>query len=164
MERDPDSQGTDGDDVEAARSIEYALLASLLLRAPDAEALARLSGLRAGPTTPLGLAHRALAEAAAVASAETVKREYFDLFLGVGRGEIVPYANLLGELVELTREDAAALGCATEIARAPEILERGTSAHRQRKVYTAARAAGADKREALTKVVDALIAETMEGV
>jgi carboxylate-amine ligase len=81
-----------------------------------------------------------------------------------GKGEIVPYANLLGELVELTREDAAALGCAAEIARAPEILERGTSAHRQRKIYADARAAGADKREALVKVVDALIAETGEGV
>jgi carboxylate-amine ligase len=81
-----------------------------------------------------------------------------------GKGEIVPYAHLLGELVELTREDAAALGCTAEVARAPEILERGTSAHRQRKVYALARAAGADKREALTKVVDALIAETVEDV
>jgi TorA maturation chaperone TorD len=90
---EPESGATEGEDVEAARSIEYALLASLLLRAPDAEALARLSGLQGEPTTPLGLAHIALAQAAAVASADAVKREYFDLFLGVGRGEIVPYAS-----------------------------------------------------------------------
>lgn len=81
-----------------------------------------------------------------------------------GRGEIVPYAHLLGELIELVREDAAVLGCAAEVARAPEILARGTSAHRQRKIYADARAAGAGKREALTTVVDALIAETVEGV
>jgi glutamate---cysteine ligase / carboxylate-amine ligase len=81
-----------------------------------------------------------------------------------GKGEIVPYALLLDELAELTREDAAVLGCTAEIARAPEILRRGTSAHRQREVYQAARAAGAGKREALIKVVDALMQETVEGV
>jgi carboxylate-amine ligase len=81
-----------------------------------------------------------------------------------GKGEIVPYADLLGEIVALVREDAAALGCAAEVARAPEILGRGTSAHRQRKVYQAARAAGADQRQALERVVDALIAETLTGV
>ena len=81
-----------------------------------------------------------------------------------GKGAIVPYADLLGELIELVREDAAALGCAAEIARAPEILRRGTSAHRQRKIYEEARKAGADKREALVKVVDVLMEETLEGV
>jgi DNA-binding transcriptional regulator YdaS (Cro superfamily) len=90
---EPDSSAKAADDVEAARSIQYALLASLLLRAPDAEALARLSRLQGAPATPLGSAHMALARAAASASAEAVKREYFDLFLGVGRGEIVPYAS-----------------------------------------------------------------------
>ncbi len=81
-----------------------------------------------------------------------------------GKGAIVPYAHLLGELVELVREDAEVLGCTAEIARAPEILHRGTSAHRQRKIYEAARAGGADKREALIKVVDALMKETVEGL
>jgi len=81
-----------------------------------------------------------------------------------GKGEIVPYANLLGELVELTREDASALDCAAEIARAPEILKRGTSAHRQRRAYDDARKAGADKREALVRVVDMLMQETVEGI
>jgi len=87
----PDGRGMEVDDVEAARSIEYALLASLLLRAPDAEALARLARLPGDPATPLGQAHLALAQAAASTSAKAVKREYFDLFLGVGRGEVVPY-------------------------------------------------------------------------
>src|SRR3546814_6299357 len=35
----------------------------------------------------------ALAEAAHSVSVETVEREYFDLFLGVGRGELLPYAS-----------------------------------------------------------------------
>jgi glutamate---cysteine ligase / carboxylate-amine ligase len=81
-----------------------------------------------------------------------------------GKGAIVPYADLLGELVELVREDASVLGCTAEIVRAPDILRRGTSAHRQRKNYEAARAGGADKREALIKVVDALMLETVEGL
>ncbi len=80
------------DEVDVARSEEYALLASLLLRAPDAETLTRLSSLE-GTATPLGAAHAALAQSAASASAEAVDREYFDLFLGVGRGELVPYAS-----------------------------------------------------------------------
>ena len=48
----PDSGAREPDDVEAARSIEYALLASLLLRAPDAEALARLSRLQGDRRRP----------------------------------------------------------------------------------------------------------------
>jgi TorA maturation chaperone TorD len=112
----PDGSAAEADEVELARSNEYALLASLLLRAPDAEALTRLSSLQGAGTTPLGLAHIALAQAAASASAEAVKREYFDLFLGVGRGEIVPYASyyLTGFLNERPlarlREDLKRLG------------------------------------------------------
>lgn len=103
------------DEVDVARSEEYALLALLLLRAPDAETLARLSSLQ-GTATPLGLAHAALAQSASAASAEAVDREYFDLFLGVGRGELVPYASyyLTGFLNERPlarlREDMKRLG------------------------------------------------------
>jgi TorA maturation chaperone TorD len=80
------------DEVDRARSDQYALLASLLLRAPDADLLARLSGLQ-GTATPLGMAHIALGQAAAAASAPAVKREYSELFIGVGRGELLPYAS-----------------------------------------------------------------------
>ena len=52
-----------------------------------------------------------------------------------GRGEIVPFAALLEELLELVEEDAAALDCAAEVAHARTILERGTSAHRQVRAY-----------------------------
>jgi TorA maturation chaperone TorD len=80
------------DDVDQARAREYSLLATLLLRSPDAELLGRLSTLR-GDASPLGVAHTALGEAAAGIDAERLAREYFDLFIGVGRGELLPYAS-----------------------------------------------------------------------
>ncbi|HMH28578.1 MAG TPA: molecular chaperone TorD family protein [Steroidobacteraceae bacterium] len=80
------------DEVDLARAAEYSLLATLLLRSPDAEMLRRLAGLR-GDESPLGLAHAALGKAAARTDAETAAREYFALFIGLGRGELMPYAS-----------------------------------------------------------------------
>jgi TorA maturation chaperone TorD len=96
-----DGPGTDVDEVDAARAREYALLATLLARSPDAQLLDRLAGLR-GDASPLGVAHAALGEAAARADVELVGREYFDLFIGLGRGELLPYASyyLTGFLYE----------------------------------------------------------------
>ena len=82
----------DLEDGDAARAQEYALLSVLLARAPDRALLERLASLRGDPS-PLGLAHAALAEAAQRTSAERVEREYFDLFIGLGRGELLPYAS-----------------------------------------------------------------------
>jgi TorA maturation chaperone TorD len=100
----PDLFGTRAqaaEEVDAARAQEYALLATLLARAPEAELMARLARLR-GDASPLGLAHAALGEAAARLGLESVGREYFDLFVGVGRGELLPYASyyLTGFLYE----------------------------------------------------------------
>lgn len=78
-----------------------------------------------------------------------------------GRGAIVPYADLLDEIIELVRPDAETLGCLTDIAHARTILARGTSAHNQRRVFAEARAAGASPAEALRAVVDWLMAETV---
>jgi TorA maturation chaperone TorD len=86
------SPGERIDDMAAARAQEYALLATLLIRAPDARLLERLGTLR-GDATPIGVAHAALAQAAAETSIERVEREYFDLFIGIGRGELLPYAS-----------------------------------------------------------------------
>jgi TorA maturation chaperone TorD len=103
------------DDVDAARAQEYALLSVLLARAPNAEFLGRLAALR-GDLSPLGLAHVALAQAAAEANVEKVEREFFDLFIGIGRGELVPYGSyyLTGFLHERPlsrlRDDLARLG------------------------------------------------------
>jgi TorA maturation chaperone TorD len=108
-------QSADVDDVDAARAREYALLAALLARAPDQALLDHLAGLR-GDASPLGFAHVALAEAAAVTTAERVEREYFNLFIGLGRGELLPYGSyyLTGFLHERPlarlRESLARLG------------------------------------------------------
>src|SRR5476649_1035638 len=105
----------DVDDVDAARAQEYALLSALLARAPDAALLKRLAGLR-GDASPLGMAHVALAEAAGCTTEGKVEREFFNLFIGVGRGELMPYGSyyLTGFLHERPlarlREDLGKLG------------------------------------------------------
>jgi carboxylate-amine ligase len=81
-----------------------------------------------------------------------------------GRGEVVPCADLLDELIDLIREDASALGCGAEVEHCRQIIVRGTSAHRQLAAFADARAAGRDQQQALREVVDLLIAETVRGL
>ena len=90
----PDLYGaaTEFDDVEAARAREYALLATLMAQPPDAVLLRALARLDGG-ATPLGAAHAVLAAAAAAHPPERIAHEYFALFIGVGRGELLPYAS-----------------------------------------------------------------------
>ena len=80
------------DEIDQARAQEYTLLSALLARAPDADLLARLSRL-GGDASPLGVAHAALGEAASRVPANAIEREYFNLFIGLGRGEILPYGS-----------------------------------------------------------------------
>lgn len=114
----------DIDELDAARAQEYALIAALLTRAPDARLLSGLAELR-GDASPLGLAHAALAEAAAAARVERVEREFFDLFIGIGRGELMPYGSyyLTGFLHERPlarlRADLGVIG----VARAEGVAE-----------------------------------------
>jgi glutamate---cysteine ligase / carboxylate-amine ligase len=77
-----------------------------------------------------------------------------------GRGELVPYADLLEELFTLIHEDAVALGCLNDVLGARRILAEGTSADRQLARFASAIAAGATRQEALEVVVDHLVAET----
>ncbi|GIK98738.1 MAG: putative glutamate--cysteine ligase 2 [Alphaproteobacteria bacterium] len=81
-----------------------------------------------------------------------------------GRGELVPYPELLEELIALVSEDAACFGCAAEIAKARDILARGTSAHRQLALHRARIEAGDAPRQALEAVVDWLAEETLTGI
>ena len=81
-----------------------------------------------------------------------------------GKGEIVGYAGLLEEILELTEVDALSLDCVEEARHAREIVKRGTSAHQQIEIYEEARNNGADKTEALRQVVDFLIEETVAGI
>ncbi len=80
------------DPEDAARAAEYELIGALLWRAPTQETLAALANLK-GDASELGALHFALAEAARATTAEAAQREFFDLFIGVGRGEILPYAS-----------------------------------------------------------------------
>jgi TorA maturation chaperone TorD len=80
------------DEVDVARAQEYSLLSNLLAHSPDAQMLSRLAELR-GDESPLGLAHTALANAATRTNAEMAAREHFTLFVGLGRGELLPYAS-----------------------------------------------------------------------
>ena len=77
-----------------------------------------------------------------------------------GRGAIVPYADLLEEILALIDQDARHFDCLAEVSHAREIVARGTSAHRQLAVFEQALAAGATRAEALAAVVDWLIEET----
>ncbi len=78
-----------------------------------------------------------------------------------GRGVLVPFPELLEELIELVMPDAEALDCVVEIEHTRTICERGTSADRQLAVYRGALEEGATEDEALTAVVHALIADTI---
>jgi carboxylate-amine ligase len=78
----------------------------------------------------------------------------------LGKGQITAHADLMGELLDLVRTDAEALGCTVAVEHAWTILERGTSAHRQVAAYERALAEGRPASEALFAVVDLLIEET----
>jgi TorA maturation chaperone TorD len=103
------------DDIDKARAEHYQLIATLLRKPPTAELLAGLAQL-SGDASPLGMARIRLAEAAAAATEQSAGEEFFKLFIGVGRGEIVPYGSfyLTGFLHERplarVREDLARLG------------------------------------------------------
>jgi carboxylate-amine ligase len=56
------------------------------------------------------------------------------------------------------------MGCTADIVQARNIMSRGTSAHRQVRVFDEARSRGASEREALKAVVDWLIRETASGL
>ncbi|MDH5750675.1 MAG: carboxylate-amine ligase, partial [Rhodospirillales bacterium] len=78
-----------------------------------------------------------------------------------GKGEIVPFPDLMDELLGMVTEDADALGCGTELNHIHTIVARGTSAGRQITTFEQALKNGASREEALNAVVDLLIGETI---
>ncbi len=106
--------------TDQPRADVYGLLAALLARPPDAATLATLAALSPDDAadSPLAPAWHALREAALASSPEQAEREYYHLFIGLGRGEVLPYASwyLTGYLMEqplaALREDLARLGFA----------------------------------------------------
>ena len=115
---------TEIDEIDQLRAAEYGLLSLLLGKAPDADTLKRVATLK-GDASDLGMAHIELAAAAAATDDRAVSKEFFDLFIGLGRGELLPYASyyLTGFLHERPlaelRGDLARLG----IARSAGVAE-----------------------------------------
>ena len=112
------------DEIDAARAQEYALLATLLSHGPDSRLLSRLAELR-GDASPIGMAHTALGEASKRVNEDDVAQEYFALFAGLGRGQLLPYSShyltgsLYGRPLARLRETLQRLG----IEKAPERSE-----------------------------------------
>jgi TorA maturation chaperone TorD len=102
-------------DSERLRANVYALLARFLARPPDA-ALLKEAAAWSGDDSAFGLAIASLAEKARAADPKSLKEEYEALFIGLGRGELVPYASyyLTGFLNEKplarVRQDLRAIG------------------------------------------------------
>jgi len=84
--------------------------------------------------------------------------------IDLGQRKLVPFADLMEELLELIAEDAEALDCLPEIERARTIAATGNSADRQRQVFRDAIGAEAPVEEALRDVVRHLIEEFHDGV
>lgn len=87
-----DAERVEVDEIDRLRAAEWGMLAVLLGRAPDADTLRKVAAIT-GDATELGMAHIALGDAASRANVDDVSREYFDLFIGVGRGEFLPYGS-----------------------------------------------------------------------
>jgi len=114
-------------DEDQVRANVYALLGHLLAAPPDETLLATLAGIDPVPEegTLLTAAWSMLRDAAARAEPRALQDEYQDLFIGLGRGEVVPYGSwyLTGFLMEQPlarlRADLQALG----IERQPGVTE-----------------------------------------
>ncbi len=81
-----------------------------------------------------------------------------------GIGAIVPFDELMDELIDMVSPHAEALGCLSELQGVKTILERGTSAERQMATYHKAIDSGADNEAALRAVVQQLADEFTLGV
>lgn len=109
------SSKSDMDEIDQLRAAEYGLLSLLLGKAPTADTLSKIAMLK-GDASDLGIAHIELATAATEFDERAVAKEFFDLFIGLGRGELLPYASyyLTGFLHERplarVREDFDVLG------------------------------------------------------
>ena len=78
-----------------------------------------------------------------------------------GKRKLLPFADLIDELVELLRPHAERLGCLEEVEHARVIARRGSSADHQLRVHQEALDGGASDHEAQIAVVDWLIAQSV---
>jgi TorA maturation chaperone TorD len=104
---------------EQARADIYRLLGALLAAPPDAVMVDLLRNIRpaeGADDAAMTSAWRALQVAADGLDLDRVKDEYFNIFIGLGRGELVPYASfyihglLMEKVLASLREELAGLG------------------------------------------------------
>ncbi|MEX0279207.1 MAG: molecular chaperone [Ruegeria sp.] len=119
-----DAQTLDVSAEDRLRADFYNFLGLLLAAPPDQMLLDQMTGL-SGDETDLGQAIQAMARVAKVTKPAAAEREFNALFIGLGRGELLPYASfyLTGFLNEKPlaqlRNDMAARG----ITRAQNVFE-----------------------------------------
>jgi TorA maturation chaperone TorD len=141
------------------RANAYALLGVLLAGTPNRELLDRLKAIEVGEDqqdTGMAAAWKTLAMAAGRTTLEAVDDEYHALFIGIGRGEVMPYGSwyLTGFLMERPlaqlRQDLKMLGFERrEEVKEPEdhagalmetmammiVDDRGFGAHEQKQFF-----------------------------
>lgn len=111
-------------DEDRLRADLYNFLGLILARPPEQFLLDQTAGLN-GDVGELGQAINGLARVAKVSKPRMIEAEFTKLFIGLGRGELLPYASyyLTGFLHEkplaLLRQDMIALG----LERAPNVYE-----------------------------------------
>ncbi len=111
-------------DEDRLRADLYNFLGLLLSRPADQGLIDQCAGLT-GDASPIGEAVTTLAKVAKISKPKAVESEYNRLFIGLGRGELLPYASyyLTGFLNEkplaLLRQDMTARG----LARAENVFE-----------------------------------------
>jgi carboxylate-amine ligase len=91
-----------------------------------------------------------------------MRYSYDEGLLDLAKGEVIPYPELLEEIIAFLDEDAQALDCVDEINNLRRILDEGTSAHNQIDVYNTALGEGMTHEDALVRVVDWLVEQTVK--
>ena len=114
--------GADPDQGERARADIYRLLAALLAGPPEQALLELLRTLEPDTTSgsSMNSTWQELRAAAENSGSHDVGEEYFNLFIGLGRGELIPYASwyvhglLMEKLLASLRDELAVLGLERE--------------------------------------------------
>jgi len=112
------------DEEDRLRADLYNYLGVMLAGPPDELLLAQTAGL-SGDDTPLGQAIGGLARVAKVSKPKPVQTEYNALFIGLGRGELLPYASyyMTGFLNEKPLANLRADMAALRITRSETVFE-----------------------------------------
>lgn len=106
------------DQAQQYRAAAYSIVAALLRDVPDSAIMDQVSGFAqvAVEEDEMLLAMSSLGLAAQAVDTQSIKEEYHQLFVGIGRGELVPYGSwyMTGYMMEqplsALRDDLAKLG------------------------------------------------------